>query len=80
MEQESRKGRRMSRLSEAEEYKKASEDSVALVGLTENIDLITKTNIAVITDTALQCLVLLAEIADMLERDAERSEDASKAD
>lgn len=58
----------MSRLSEAKEYKKASEASVALVGLTEDVDLITKTNIAVITDTALRCLVLLAEIANIMER------------
>lgn len=61
----------MSRLSEAEKYKKASEGAIALVGLTEDIDLITKTNIATIIDTALRCLVLLAEIADMMERSGE---------
>lgn len=57
----------MSRLSKAEEYKKTTEDMVKLVGLTKDIDLITKTNIATIADTALRCFVLLAEIADMME-------------
>lgn len=57
----------MSRLSEAKEYKEATELSIKLVALTKDLDLITKTNTATIADTALRCLMLLAEIADMME-------------
>ncbi len=63
----------MSRLSEVEKFKKACEDAVALAGWTGNTDLIIKVNTTAITDIALRCLVLLAEIADMMEEETEKA-------
>jgi hypothetical protein len=57
----------MSRLSAAEEFKAASEKVMDAISELGDADLITKTAVALTTDTLLRCMVLLAEIADMME-------------
>lgn len=61
------KGETMSRLSTAEEFKAANEKLMETIGELGDTDLITNTSIALATDTLLRCLLLLAEIADMME-------------
>ena len=57
----------MSRLSTAEEFKAANEKMMETIGELGDADLITKTAVALTADTLLRCMVLLAEIADMME-------------
>lgn len=62
------KGEKMSRLSTAEEFKGANEKLMDAIGELGDPELITKTAVALTADTLLRCMVLLAEIADMMER------------
>ena len=57
----------MSRLSAAEEFKAANEKVMDAISELGDPDLITKTAVALTADTLLRCMVLLAEIADMME-------------
>lgn len=56
----------MSRLSSAEEFKAANEKVMEAIGELGDANLITKTAVALTADTLLRCMVLLAEIADMM--------------
>lgn len=70
----------MSRVSDMKEFVEANEKMIGLLAELNNTDILMQSSIGILADTALRCLVLLAEIADMIERRAERSEDESKTD
>ena len=70
------KGAKMSRVSDMKEFVEANEKMIGLLAELNNTDILMKSSIGILADTALRCLVLLAEIADMLER----SEDGSETD
>lgn len=58
----------MSRVSEAEKFKKKCDDTLELVSEIRNPNVVTRNNIEIIAAAATRCLVLLAEIADILEK------------
>lgn len=63
----------MSRLSAAEEFKAANEKMIDAISELGDADLITKTAVALTADTLLRCMVLLAEIVDMMESRADEA-------
>lgn len=58
----------MSRLDNAKEFKEANDKLIKIINEVDDPDLLERTMLGELVDTALQCLIILAEIADMMEK------------
>lgn len=58
----------MSRLDNAKEFKEANDKLIKIINEVDAPDLLERTMLGELVDTALQCLIILAEIADMMEK------------